>query len=352
MSRIFSVIKSLPYFLIKRWYIVVILILIVGYFFYRAKKNDAKAEQKTYTIKRETLRQTLSVSGEMNVDEKVSLKFQSGGRLAWVGVKEGDYIKKGTGIASLDQRQLEKTLQKYLNTYSKQRQSFEQTVDNNDQLTLSLSQDLRNQAQRLIEQGQFDLNNSVIDVEVQTLAKENTYLTSPIDGVVTRVDAPKAGMNVSITDQYEIINPDTMYFSIAVDQTDVVKMTVGQRGKIILDAFPDNELYGTVSSIGYIPQTDETGTTYEVKMLLESYRFIPRVGMTGDVEFVMKELSNAIAVPLEYIEETDDKAYVYKKIDNKFQKVEITTGPEYDGMVEIKQGLYAGDTISEIPSGS
>ncbi|MBP7966808.1 efflux RND transporter periplasmic adaptor subunit [Candidatus Woesebacteria bacterium] len=352
MSRIISIIKLLPTFLIKRWYIVVILILIVGYFVYRAKNNDAKAEQKTYTVKRETLRQTLSVSGEMNVNERVSLKFQSGGRLAWVGVKEGDYIKKGTAIASLDQRQLEKTLQKYLNTYSKQRQSFEQTVDNNDQLTLSLSQDLRNQAKRLIDQGQFDLNNSVIDVEVQTLAKENAFLISPIDGVLTRVDAPKAGMNVSITDQYEIINPDTMYFSIAVDQTDVVKLAVGQRGKIVLDAFPENEFYGTVAAIGYIPETDETGTTYEVKMSLESYGFIPRVGMTGDVEFVMKELPNAVAVPLEYIEETDDNAYVYKNIDNKFQKVEITTGQEYDGMVEIKKGLYAGDTISEIPSGS
>lgn len=337
---------------IKRWYVIVILLLIGGYFLYRAQSSSSSEEQKTYTIKRETLRQTLSVSGEMNVEEQVSLKFQSGGRLAWVGVKEGDYVKKGTGIASLDQRQLEKTLQKYLNTYSKQRQSFEQTVDNNDQLTLSLSQDLRNQAQRLIDQGQLDLNNTVIDVEVQTLAKENAYLSSPIDGVVTRVDAPKAGMNVSITDQYEIINPDTMYFSIAVDQTDVVKMTIGQRGKIILDAFPDGALYGTVTSIGFIPESDETGTTYEVKMMLDSYSFVPRVGMTGDVEFVMNELPNAIAAPLEYVEETDDKAYVYKKIDSKFQKVEVTLGQEYDGMVEIKQGLYGGDIISEIPSGS
>lgn len=343
---------TLLQFVKKRWYVIIFLFIVAGYFIYRANTNKVNAEQKTYTLKRDTLRQTLSVSGEMNVDEKVALKFQSGGKLSWVGVKEGDYVKKGTMIASLDQRQLEKTLQKYLNTYSKQRQTFEQTVDNNDQLTLNLSQDLRNQAQRLIDQGQSDLNNSVIDVEIQTLAKENTYLVSPIDGVVTRVGAPKAGMNVSITDQYEIINPSTMYFSIAVDQTDVVKMYTGQRGTILLDAFPDDTLSGTVSSIGYIPETDETGTTYEVKMMLDSYTFIPRVGMTGDVEFVMKELPNAVAVPLEYVEETEDKSYVYKKIDNKFTKLEVTIGPEYDGMVEIKQGLYEGDTISEIPSGS
>lgn len=347
-----SLLFMIKTFLLKRWYIAVIILVVGGYFAYRATSNNANAEQKTYAVKRDTLRQTLSVSGEMNVDEKVALKFQSGGRLAWVGVKAGDYVKKGANIASLDQRQLEKTLQKYLNTYSKQRQTFEQTVDNNDQLTLSLSQDLRNQAQRLIDQGQSDLNNSVIDVEIQTLAKENTYLVSPIDGVVTRLDAPKAGMNVSITDQYEIINPDTMYFSIAVDQTDVVKMSIGQRGSIVLDAFPEKKLSGTVSSIGYIPESDETGTTYEVKMMLDSYTFIPRVGMTGDVEFVMKELPNAVAVPLEYVEETEDKTYVYKKIDNVFKQVEVTTGPEYDGMVEIKQGVYEGDTISEIPTGS
>ena len=266
-----------------------------------------------------------------------------------MGLKVGDRVTKNQGIASLDQRQLQKTLQKYLNTYSKQRTTFDQTVDSNEEKTIALSQDLRNQAQRLIDQGQNDLNNSVLDVEIQTLARENAYLATPIDGIVTRVDAPKAGMNVSITDQYEIINPDTMYFSAAVDQSDVVKVYEGQRGKIVLDAYPEIQLYGTVSSIGYTPETNETGTNYEVKMILEPNAVLPGVGMSGVAEFIVKQLHNAVAVPIDYVEETEDKAYVYKQIGDTFKKVEVKTGDEYDGMMEIQRGLYDGDVISEIP---
>ncbi len=349
MVRISSLLKSSFFFVIKRWYIVVIVLAVGGYFLYRGMINGSNAQAKTYTVKRDTLQELLSLSGELDVEEKVNLKFQSGGKLVWVGVKEGDSVTKNQSIASLDQRQLEKTLQKYLNTYSKQRNSFEQTVDNNDQLTLGLSLDIRQQAKRLIDQGQMDLNNSVIDVELQTLAKENAYLVTPIDGIVTRVDAAKAGMNVSITDQFEIINPKTMYFSVDVDQTEVVRMYEGQQGEIFLDAYPDEKIYGTVSSIGFTPQTDETGTTYEVKMIIDTTGISPRVGMTGDAEFVLNEVPRALAIPIDYIDETDEGMYVYKRIHNKFQKVEVSVGKEYDGMVEIRQGLFEGDVISEIP---
>ncbi len=349
MSRLSSFLKSTLAFVIKRWYIVVVLIAIAGYFIYRYSVQNANANQNTYTVKREKLEEKLFLSGDLNVEERVVLKFQSGGRLAWVGVEEGDRVQKNQGIASLDQRLLQKTLQKYLNSYSKQRNTFDQTVDNNDQLTLGLSVDLRHQAQRLIDQGQMDLNNAVLDVELQTLAKENAYLNTPIDGIVTRIDTPEAGQNVSVTDQFEIINPDTMYFSIAVEQSDVVKMFEDQQGAVVLDAYPEEEIRGTVTSIGFIPRADESGTTYEVKMKLESIGIQPRVGMTGDVEFVLNEIPSAIAIPFDYVDEQEDGTYVYKQIDNSFEKVKITTGAEYDGMVEIKKGLLEGDVISEIP---
>src|SRR3989304_237823 len=102
-------------FLKKRWYLILILVLIAGFIFY--KKNTASAAKNkvdSYKIKRENLREVLTLSGEINAEEKVSLKFQTSGRLAWVGVKEGDYVKKYQGIASLDQRDVKKTLEKKL----------------------------------------------------------------------------------------------------------------------------------------------------------------------------------------------------------------------------------------------
>src|SRR3989338_290338 len=105
-SKRFSV--SVWRIIIKWWYIVVILIAIGGYLFYRQQTAKSQVQLETYTVSRETLKDSLILSGKIDATEKVDLHFQSAGRLAWVGVKEGDLVKKYQGIASLDQRQLQK----------------------------------------------------------------------------------------------------------------------------------------------------------------------------------------------------------------------------------------------------
>jgi macrolide-specific efflux system membrane fusion protein len=78
-----------------------------------------------YTVSREDIREELTVSGEIRAEKQADLRFQTGGRLAWVGVKQGDWVKKWQGIAGLDRRSIEKNLQKELNDYMNERWNFE-----------------------------------------------------------------------------------------------------------------------------------------------------------------------------------------------------------------------------------
>ena len=327
-----------------------IVIAIGGYLFYRQQTAKSQVQPETYTVSRETLKDSLILSGKVDATEKVDLHFQSGGRLVWVGVRTGDLVKKYQGIASLDQRQLQKTLEKYLNTYSKERRDFEQSTEDNDESAIALSQDLRETAKRTLENAQFDLDNTVLDVELQAIAKEYSYLYTPIEGIVTRIDAPTAGLNISITDIYEVINPQTVYFAVSADQTEVVKLLPGQKGTITLDAYPDNKIIGTVDTIAFTPKTDETGTVYEVKVLLTEATpsAMLRMGMTGDSEFILQELPNVVAVPFQYVIEEDAGNFVNRKENGKINKVPVKVGGEYEDMIEIKDGLQPGDVLVDI----
>ena len=336
--------------LLRFWYISVILIAVAGYFIWQQQTAASIEELETHTVERVNLQDILSLSGEIDAEEKVDLHFQSVGRLSWVGVREGDYVDQFDGIASLDQRQLQKTLEKYLNTYSKERRDFEQTGDDNQSASIALSERLRDTAKRTLENAQFDLDNSVLDVELQTISKEYAFLYTPIEGIVTRVDAPSAGMNVALTDIYQIINPSSIYFAIAADQTDVVQLTEGMRGAVVLDSYPDEEVMGVVDSISFTPEAGETGTVYEVKLVLPENvaGTFYRLGMTGDVEFIIEELSDVVAVPFEYILEEEDGSYVNKKVGNNIEKIEVETGEEYGVMVEVVSGVSPGDVLVEI----
>ena len=77
----------------KRWYFILIVVLIVIFIFTKKYRFRGKNKVDNYVIKRENLKEVLTLSGEINASEKATLNFQTSGRLAWVGVKEGDYVK-------------------------------------------------------------------------------------------------------------------------------------------------------------------------------------------------------------------------------------------------------------------
>lgn len=327
----------------KIWQILIVIALIGFYFFYRQNSiQSKKAKEKKYTVKKQTLKDILSLSGKIDAEEHVTLQFQTSGKLYWVGVKEGDFVKKYQGIASLDQREVQKKLEKNLYDYSKERRDFEE-----DKLVTYKDKAITDTMRRVLEKNQFDLDKAVLDVELQNLTLEYTYLYTPIEGIVTKIDAPFAGVNVTPTGaQFEIVNPNTIFFSALADQTEVIKLRNGMTAEIEFDAYPETPVSAVIYSIAYTPKQGETGTVYEVKLMLpgagaEQYR----LGMTGDVRFVLKEKKGTLAIPTSFIRSDNGKKYVYVLKNGKQEKTFITLGEEIDGSTEILKGLSAQDII-------
>ncbi|HSV95063.1 MAG TPA: efflux RND transporter periplasmic adaptor subunit [Spirochaetia bacterium] len=334
----------------KIWWLLLIVVLIGGYFAINASVNNAKDPKiKTVTVQREDLVDELSVSGEIDAEEKASLRFQTSGLLTWVGVKEGDYVKKYQSLASLDKRELQNNMSKYLNTYSKTRWDFEQAQDDNkDWQTAGMTDEARTEVKRTLDKYQFDLNNSVLSVEAQALALKFANLWTPIEGLVTKVEAPLAGQNITpATATFEIVNPKTVYFSATADQTEVTKFKVGQKGSLVLDSFSDTPIEGTVTSIGFTPMADQTGTVYELKISLatENNDYSVRMGMTGDIKFIFKEIMDVLVVPASYVKNDDGEDYVFKMVGKEKQKTVVKLGETIDGNTEILSGLNEKDVI-------
>lgn len=328
----------------KKVVIGLLALFLVGIFFLRPILFPQKNTIQSTTVKREDLKAELTLSGKIDADEKVTLQFQTGGLLTYVGVKEGDYVTKNQFIASLDQRQVKKTLQKYLNSYQKQRDTFDQTLDNNKDKVINDS------LKRILDQSQLDLNNTILDVELQDLSRELSNLISPIEGIVTRVDSPLSGVNVSSLTpaQFEIVNPKTVFFVLAADQTEVINLSAGQKGEIVFDSYPGEKVSGTIKSVSFSPKKDETGTVYEAKVALSSidnsnYKY--RLFMTGDITFVTNEKKNTLYVPIQYVKSDDKAKYVF--VDKNKKKLYVKTGFETDTNVEITSGLSEGNEIFE-----
>jgi RND family efflux transporter MFP subunit len=341
--------------LLKRYWVLITIVCIAaiaGAVLYTRSVSASTATVKkitTYSVTRKDLKETLTLSGEINAEEKASLRFATSGRLAWVGVKTGDIVKKYQVLASLDQRELKKNLEKKLNTYLSTRWDFEQTKDDKTETAdVGLTQDVRDAAKRILDKSQFGLNNSVLDVELQSLTLEYANLWTPIDGVVTNIDTPFAGINITpATAEFAVINPQTIYVSVNADQTEVINLKVGQTAEIVLDSFPEATLSGTISNISFTPKAGETGTVYEMKVAIptvnEDMRY--RIGMTADVFFTLKDKPNTLSVPTMSIKEDNGKPYVFRLNKGNKEKTFIEIGGEYDADTEVRAGLSEGDVV-------
>ena len=117
-------------FVLTYWKLLLIattLVIGIGFWFNRAAVKKTAATITTKTVQRHNFSKTLSSSGKTKADKSVELKFQASGKLAWVGVKEGDTVKAYQALAGLDSREVQKNLEKALLDYSSERNDFEQT---------------------------------------------------------------------------------------------------------------------------------------------------------------------------------------------------------------------------------
>ena len=336
-------------FLKKKWYLVLIIILVACFIFYKnSSSTAAKNKINSYVIKRENLKEVLTLSGEIDAEEKAFLKFQTSGRLAWVGVKEGDYVKKYQTLASLDQRDIKNRLTKYLNTFTVSRNNFEQTKDDNWNLQYDLSGSIRQEAERVLKNNQYNLENAVLDVEYQNLSIEYASLWTPIEGIVTHVDTPFAGVNITPAGaEFDIVNPKTLFFSVTAEQGDVINLREGATGDISFDAFPEKKYKGNLNYISFSPKEGETGTVYELRLKLDDQaeRLGLKLEMTGDVDFLIKEEKGVLSAPSSFVKKDGKGNYVYVGNPNKKVKKYIKISEEIDGKYVITNGLQEKEVI-------
>ncbi len=297
-----------------------------------------------FTVTRQNISDTLELSGKVQAGQSATLRFATGGLVTYLGAQEGDSVKKWQTLASIDTRQLQKTLDEKLNLYAMQRATFDQTVDDNNNSVPS--GDLGNTLQRLLAKNQYQLDNTVKDVEYQSLSLQLAKLVSPIAGILIQSPVTTANVQVLPTDSWMVVDPTTLYFSADLDETDLKRVTVGQKATIVLDAYPDNTIDTQVSSIGFTPTETSTGTTYEVKIgLTPQNGETLRLGLNGTANIILTEKDNVLTLPSAAVSSASGNPIVLIKSGNSYKEQKIETGIENNGVVEILSGLGDQDHV-------
>jgi len=335
-------------FVLRYWKIAtVIFLMVIGGFVWMNKAAEQKSITSitTQKVTRKNFVKTISSSGKTKADKSVDLKFQTSGKLSWVGVKEGDKVNAFQVIANLDSREVQKNLEKALRDYSNERNDYEQTwrVTYDGKKPNDAFNDT---VKRILEKNQWDLEKSVLDVELKHLAVEFAALITPIAGIVTHIDTPVAGVNITPASAvFSVADPNSLVFEANVDETEVGSLVVGQKTQITLDAYPEATFSGIVTYISYVSETSGGGATvFPVKISFDNPQQL-RIGLNGDIAIEVSKQPDALTIPTEALREDSNGPYVYRKTKTGFTKTVITVGLRNDDDVVVTSGLSSKDSV-------
>lgn len=317
--------------------LVLIILLVVGFIIFPKGSKPVLTE----TVQRQDVIKTVSVTGNVDAYAVANLTFQTPEKLAWVGVKLGDTVKKGQAIASLDQTILQATFRQAQQDFVAAKAASQQYYDNNTSGTESDAQKVQRTA---IDDTQNKAYDQMLKVE-QDIAYSTLY--SPIAGIVTRMDAQTAGVNITPATTFTVTDPNSLNFKLEVDEADIGSVKIGQPVNVSLDAFPNNNFKLTVDRIDFVYHlTSSGGNAFYVECNLPANSDY-RVGMSGNADIIVDARYNTLT-----IQATDvfDNNYVYVKTKGGFAKRKITVGLQNDTQAQVLSGLSEGETVAMDPS--
>jgi len=277
-------------------------------------------------------------SGMVSESSEISLGFKTAGQLERIYVKEGDYVRKGTLLATLDASDYEVGAEGLRAQAAQLKSELERCQKLYEQKSMSLN-DLEK-----IKAGYAQLTSQLKGVENKIAY---TRLYSPVSGHIQSVNFSKAEMVDAGTPVFNILDDDNM--EIVVD----IPVSVYQAVDKIESArirIPSSGTEVPLHILSIVPKADGN-QLFRMKLGLPSKfdkEFTP--GMNVDVKLNMngdKNVSENVCIPAHSIFRKDDSTFVWTVgKDSVLLKRQITVGDMTgEGLIRVMEGLDGSETI-------
>jgi HlyD family secretion protein len=299
--------------------IAVLVLVVAGYVFLgNGKKNGTTVVgqvQRLVKVTRGDLNLTVSANGVVQPINKVEIRSKAGGQILALNFEEGSFVQKGDLLVIVDTTQTKNEYEQARADLASATQAVTQ-AENNSRRSKELYE------KKLISDQEAD-QSKVDFVKAQTqLVRARAALSTAEDKLRdTRVLAPISGVILSRSvDLGQIIasavsnvgggtvlatvaDMDEVYVNTNVDEVDIGKVTVGQRAKVVADAYPDDTFNGEVLRISPLGKTTQNVTTFNVVILVRNIGGKMKAGMSAAVDIEIFRQQNVVLVPNEALKD-------------------------------------------------
>lgn len=336
----------------KRMAIMLIIVIIVfggivGFYFFKqammkkifSQMKPPPATVTTQVVQSSSWTPSLDAIGSLKALQSINVTPSIGGTVTKIYFRSGEYVSAGTPLIDLDT--------------STQRA---QLSADKAQLALAKSNYARDIAlykRKAISQANIDASlqklqsaQAAVEGDLATLRK--MHIVAPFSG--------KLGIRAISLGEYIAPPPatggtivplstiDPMLVQFNLPQQDINKVTIGQKIKVSVDAYPNRSFAGTI--VATDAEISNTSRTILVLAHVANPRHELVAGMSVNVKVMLATKHNIITVPQTAIVYSlyGNSVYVVGK-NNTVKQTFVTLGEQEGINVVIEKGLSVGQTI-------
>ena len=316
----------------------------------QAEKKEKESDGKAVTVKTMTVGTAAAggaqgYSGTIEEQSGSTLSFASIGTLSSVNVSEGQMVRQGQLIATIDKASVQ-------SAYDAALAAKEQALDAEQRMKML------HDAGSLPEIKWIEVQTQVRQaVSAEKMAKKaltDTRLYAPFSGYIAQKQA-EAGQSVAPgVPVVKLVKIDQVKVNISVPEEEIAKIRQGQTMKVAVAALGGKVFHARVTEKGV--SADALSRSYEVKGVISnpSHELLP--GMIASVSIpetsqpenlkTSQPDSPTLTLPAEIIQiDADNKPFVWTVADGKASKAYVTLGENVGDNVRITSGLSAGSKV-------
>jgi len=377
-------------------------VLIVGLVVISAgARRERGVEVRFEKAGRRDLVAAVTASGKIQPKKKVDISADITGRITRIAVREGDLVTKGQFLLQIDPTIYQANLQQAEATLASSQAAAVQAKANRDQADRALgrTRELHTQNPNLVSQEQLEQAQTAFDIAEANLtaaqhqvdqaraavrsAGDNlrkTTLLAPMAGRVTRLPVEEGEVAVPGTFSKDVgllltvSDLSVIQAKVKVDETDVVRIHLGDSVDVSIDAFPDTSFTGQVTKLSnssiLTAASSATGQNdravdYEVEVTLTHPPADVRPDLSATARIITDTRKQALSIPIIALTVRENKpvstenrpvdtagthkkketegVFVVDKSTATFRPIKVgIAGDEY---FEVLDGLKEGETI-------
>ncbi len=341
----------------------VLILTVLAFIYFGGSGDDNSLEVSIQKVKRKDLQSKVVADGVLTPETEVKLSANNTTYITAIAVKEGDFVKKGDFLMSLDDRQQKAATEASRAGLEAAKVQLEQRKAQQERQAKLYSQGLISDQEMESTNSSYASALSAYNGAQSRLIQDEDALSklrliAPQDGTITFIDGEvgdlaQGGMfNPSVLLKLSDLSKMEVY--VNVNENDIADISIDDIVLIEVDAYDGKKFKGEVKEVAYASSVSSGGsqqqvTNFQVKIKMLEVVEGMRPGMSATVDIITSQSPNALSIPIQSLTSSRSNkkgtniVFVY---DNNIVKERVVeTGIVGDRDYEVLSGLEEGEQI-------